>query len=292
MKVKNPERRPSVIDRSCFPVDFAKMSGAGNDFVVIDNRDKIVLPADQREFCRRLCRRMFSVGADGVIFIEKSDAADFGWNFYNGDGSVAEMCGNGARCAARFAHSHKIAGPCMKFETLAGIIAAEVLASGDGVRLEMVPPSDFRQGLTLTLDGVEYEAASVNTGVPHAVIFVDREDVPVKKWGRSVRYHQLFRPDGTNVNFARVLEDGRLQVRTYERGVEAETMACGTGAVAAALYAAVAKAMASPVEVLTSGGEMLTVFFDLSDGPVARNVFLQGPARHIYDGQLTVEALL
>jgi len=292
MKVKNPERQRFAINRLSFPVDFAKMSGAGNDFVVIDNRDLVVSPADQREFCRRVCRRRFSVGADGVIFIEKSDTADFSWNFYNADGSLAEMCGNGARCAARYAYSHKIAGHRMKFETMAGIIEAEVLADDEVVRLEMVPPSGFRSGLALTLDGEEHQAAFVNTGVPHAVIFVNRADVPVRKWGRKVRYHGLFGPDGANVNFVRVLDDGRLQVRTYERGVEDETMACGTGAVAAALFGAMVKDMESPVEVITSGGEMLTVFFDLSGGSVMRNVFLQGPARHIYDGRITAEALL
>jgi diaminopimelate epimerase len=268
------------------------MSGAGNDFLVIDNRHGVVLPTDQSEFSRRVCRRMFSVGADGVIFIEKSEAADFSWNFYNADGSVAGMCGNGARCAARFACRDNIAGSRMKFETKAGIIEAEVLADGGVVRLEMVPPSDFRPPMTLTLDGEEFEAASVDTGVPHVVIFVDREDVPVKKWGGMVRNHRLFGPGGTNVNFARVLDNGRLQVRTYERGVEDETMACGTGAVAASLVGALVREVKSPVEVITSGGEMLTVFFDLSAGPVIRNVFLQGPAKHIYDGQLTVEALL
>jgi len=275
-----------------FPVIFEKMNGTGNDFVVIDNRNDIVPEENQQEFVRKICQRRVSVGADGLIFIENSNDADFSWKFYNGDGSMAEMCGNGARCAARFAFKNRIAGSKMKFETTAGIIEAEILEDDEIVRLQMTRPFDFRLGLSMSLDGDEHELAFVNTGVPHAVIFVETEEVPVKKWGRKVRFHELFEPEGTNASFVKVLEDGRLQVRTYERGVENETKACGTGAVAAALFATMQKGMDSPIEVVTSGGEVLTVLFDLLDGPVAKNVFLQGSARSIYSGQLTVEALL
>ncbi len=180
----------------------------------------------------------------------------------------------------------------MKFETLAGLIEAEVLEDEELVRVKMTQPSDFRLGISLTLDGEDHAVAFVNTGVPHAVIFVDDKDTPVKKWGRKVRFHQIFEPKGSNANFARILDDGRLQVRTYERGVEGETMACGTGAIAAALFASLQKGMESPIEVVTSGGEVLTIIFDLLDGPVADNVYLQGPARMIYEGQLTAESLL
>lgn len=275
-----------------FPITFNKLSGTGNDFVVIDNRKSVVALEDQSELARRICRRMFSVGADGMIFIEESGTADFRWNFYNADGSVAEMCGNGARCAARFAFRHGIAGTKMKFETLAGLIEAEVLEDEELVRLKMTQPTDFRLGLSLSLDGEDHEVAFVNTGVPHAVIFVDDKDAPVKQWGRKVRFHQMFEPKGSNANFARLLDDGRLHVRSYERGVEDETMACGTGAIASALFAGLQKGMESPIEVVTSGGEVLTIIFDLLDGPVADNVYLQGPARIIYEGQLTAESLL
>ena len=275
-----------------FPIAFEKMSGAGNDFVIIDNRTIAIPLVDQPELARKICRRMFSVGADGLIFIEKSTKADFGWNFYNADGSVAEMCGNGSRCAARFAYRHKIAGKKMKLETLAGIVEAEICEEDDVVRVKMIQPFDFRLDLSLRLDDVERSVAYVNTGVPQAVIFVDEDDAPVKKWGRKVRFHELFEPKGTNANFVKVLEDGRLKVRTYERGVEDETMACGTGAVAAALFASMFKGMDAPVEVITSGGDMLTILFDLHDGPVAENVYLQGPTRLICTGNLTAEALL
>ncbi|MFW2365195.1 MAG: diaminopimelate epimerase [Desulforhopalus sp.] len=275
-----------------FPIAFEKMSGTGNDFIIIDNRSLCIPKEEQPELARKICRRRFSVGADGLILIEKSSKADFGWSFYNADGSVAEMCGNGARCAASFAFRHGITGKKMTIETLAAIVEAEICNEDQHVRVKMPPPFDFRLDLSLRLDGEEYPVTFVNTGVPQAVIFIDKDEAPVKKWGRKVRFHELFEPQGTNANFVKILPDGRLKVRTYERGVEDETMACGTGAVASALYGAMLKGMDSPVEVVTSGGELLTVLFDLYDGPVAENVFMQGPARLICTGNLTGEALL
>jgi diaminopimelate epimerase len=275
-----------------FPVAFSKMSGAGNDFIIIDHRIPLIPQSEQPELARRLCRRMFSVGADGLILIENSDTADFRWRFYNADGSVAEMCGNGARCAARFAFVKGIAGASMSFETQAGIIEAEV-REDDTVRLRMTAPHDFRTGLPVMLDGRERSLSFVNTGVPHAVLFFDEgEELRVREWGRFVRLHPLFQPAGTNVNFVQVLGDNTIRVRTYERGVEDETMACGTGAVASALFAALKGLAASPVAVVSSGGERLTILFDLREGPGADNVTLQGPARIIFAGQLTAEALL
>lgn len=275
-----------------FPIVFEKMSGTGNDFVIIDNRS-IGIPRDvQQDLARKICRRMFSVGADGLIFIEESTVADFGWNFYNADGSVAEMCGNGSRCAARFAYRHNIAGKKMKLETLAGIVEAEICEEEDIVRVKMTRPFDFRLDIALQIGDEERPVAYVNTGVPHAVIFVQEDDVPVKTWGRMVRFHELFEPKGANANFVKLLPDGKLKVRTYERGVEDETMACGTGAVASALFASILKGIDSPVEVVTSGGDVLTILFDLHDGPVAENIFLQGPTRLICTGNLTAEALL
>ena len=275
-----------------FPVSFAKMSGTGNDFVVIDHRRMLIAEADQAEFVRKVCRRMFSIGADGVILIENSDTVDFSWRFYNGDGSVAEMCGNGARCAARFAYARGIAEKTMKFETLAGIIEAEIL-DDDEVSLLMTEPVDYKKGLSAKLGGVEREISFMNSGVPHAVLLLDGDmDIPVKEWGHTVRFHELFQPAGTNANFVQPLEDGAIRVRTYERGVEDETMACGTGAVASAIFAAEKGVCSSPVRVTTSGGEQLKIVFDLQEDGHAENVYLQGPARIIYIGQLTAEALL
>ena len=274
-----------------FPVSFAKMSGTGNDFIVIDHRRTVVPAEKQPEFVRQVCRRMFSVGADGVIFIENSEEADFKWQFYNGDGSVAEMCGNGARCAARFAHARGITEKKMSFVTLAGIIQAEIL-DDDEVSLLMTPPVDFRTGLEADCGGEMREISFMNSGVPHAVLFMDEgADVSVKEWGETIRFHELFQPAGSNVNFVQPLADGGIRVRTYERGVEDETMACGTGAVASAIFAAAKGIADSPVTVTTSGGEKLTIVFDLQDDGSAKNVYLQGPARIIYIGQLTAEAM-
>ncbi|MEN8199509.1 MAG: diaminopimelate epimerase [Thermodesulfobacteriota bacterium] len=275
-----------------FPVPFAKMSGTGNDFIVIDHRSPLVPEGEQAEFVSRVCRRMFSAGADGLIFIESSEKADFSWRFYNGDGSVAEMCGNGARCAARFAYARGIAGKQMSFETMAGIIEAEVLGDDGEVSLLMTPPVDYRRNIELEFGGELKKISFMNSGVPHVVHFVDDEETPVKEWGHEVRFHELFQPAGTNVNFVQSLEGGGIRVRTYERGVEDETMACGTGAVASAIFAAREGLASSPVSVTTSGGEHLTIVFDLQDDGTAENVYLQGPARIIYIGQLTAEALL
>ena len=274
-----------------FPLAFEKMSGAGNDFVIVDHRRKKLPLPEQPEFARRICRRKFSVGADGLILLEEAEDADFQWQFYNANGSVAEMCGNGARCAARFAYRHGIAGKKMSFRTLAGIIEAEVLEDEETVSLRMTPPVDCKLDRNLVLGGKEMTVSFVNTGVPHAVIFVDEKDIPVKEWGREVRYHPMFGSAGTNANFVRLLEKDELHVRTYERGVEDETLACGTGAVAGAIIAAQVGKVASPVRVLTSGGELLRVVFDLHAGTI-QNVFLQGPARRIYEGYLTAESLL
>jgi len=276
-----------------FPIPFAKMSGTGNDFIIIDHRTPVVPVAMQPEFVAKVCRRRFSAGADGLIFIENSDIADFSWRFYNGDGSTAEMCGNGARCAARFAYRNNIAPKKMSFETIAGIVKAEIVGDEEHVSLLMTDPFDFRMDLEVVLDGEPRDLFFVNTGVPHAVLFIDGEDVPVKEWGREIRFHDMFQPAGTNVNFvSRKKENGGLLVRTYERGVEDETMACGTGAVASAIIAALQGIVDSPVEVETSGGDELTIIFDLDEGPAATDVYLEGPARIIYLGELMAESLL
>ncbi|MDH3329731.1 MAG: diaminopimelate epimerase, partial [Desulfobulbaceae bacterium] len=232
-----------------------------------------------------------SAGADGMIFIEESDKADFKWLFFNGDGSEAEMCGNGARCAARFAYMQGIAPAHMHFETVAGIIEAKV--SDINVSVLMTEPKDFRIDRNIELEGRVRHLHSVDTGVPHAVLFVENFDgVDIRETGRMIRFHKDFMPAGTNVNFVQPLEDGSLKVRTYERGVEDETMACGTGAVAAALIAAVRGMASSPVDITTSGGDRLTILFDLHDGPAASNVFLKGPAHVVYYGELNAEALI
>ncbi len=275
-----------------FPIPFTKMSGTGNDFIIIDHRQAFLAESEIAAFAAKVCKRMFSVGADGLILIENHDEADFRWQFYNGDGSRAEMCGNGARCAARYAYSKGIAPAQMSFMTVAGLIRAEVI--GDQVKLEMTPPEDTQQSLDISFGGEMRTISFSNTGVPHAVYFVETNgQTPVKEWGREVRMHNHFQPAGTNVNFAQVTGPSAMQVRTYERGVEDETMACGTGAVAAALLGGLLGQVTSPVAVTSSGGEILTIYFDIEDREknLVSGVFLEGPASFIYEGELNEEAL-
>lgn len=274
----------------CLPIPFWKMSGAGNDFLVIDHRKPLIPKELMAEFARRVCRRKFSVGADGLFLIEPSEKVDFKWRFFNADGSEAEMCGNGARCVARFAYMHGIAAARMQFETLAGIIDATV--ADTLVTIRMTSPHSFRFDRQVEVEGQMLMVHSVDTGVPHAVIFVDDiQATDVIGLGRQLRHHPVFAPAGTNVNFVGRSADG-LAIRTYERGVEDETMACGTGVVAGALIAA-AKGMAdSPVAMVTSGGIALTVQFTGSKGEAVDQVLLKGPAHLIYKGELTAEALL
>jgi len=272
------------------PIPFWKMSGAGNDFIVIDHRQPLILPEMMPEFARRVCRRQFSVGADGLFLLEPSERADFKWRFFNADGSEAEMCGNGARCVARFAYLNGMAAARMHFETLAGIVEAAV--ADTQVTIGMTAPHSFCLDRQVEVAGEFFMVHSVDTGVPHAVIFVDDvEATDVVSLGRQLRHHPMFAPAGTNVNF--VGQQGNdFFIRTYERGVEDETMACGTGVVAAALIAATKNMTTSPVELVTSGATTLTVqFTGLKDGSVDQ-VVLKGPASLIYKGELSPEALL
>jgi diaminopimelate epimerase len=273
------------------PLPFCKMSGAGNDFIIIDHRKAVVPEALMADFAGLVCRRRFSVGADGLFFIEPSSHVDFKWRFFNSDGSEAEMCGNGARCVARFAYMHGIAAARMRFETLAGIVDAAV--ADTQVTIGMPPPHTMRLDLAVNIGEQRYIVHSVDTGVPHIVLFDEEVDAAkVAVVGRQLRYHPLFAPAGTNVNFVTTSREG-FRVRTYERGVEAETLACGTGAVACALIAAARGLTQSPVTVLTPGGTPLTVrFAGGGDQGPSEHVLLKGPAHLIYRGEITAEALL
>ncbi|NDY42755.1 diaminopimelate epimerase [Dissulfurirhabdus thermomarina] len=263
---------------------FRKMHGSGNDFILVDNREGRVTAAAAPDLARRLCRRKYGVGADGLILVERSETADFRWRFLNADGSEAEMCGNGGRCAARFAVLEGIAAEDLVFETLAGRVRAEV--RGRRVKLQLPDPTDLREDLELVVHGERFTLQCLNTSVPHAVLFLDDvETAPVYEWGRSIRHHEAFAPAGTNVDFVQVTGPRELHVRTYERGVEDETLACGTGAVASALLAALAGRVEPPVTVRTWGGENLAVHFE-REGKAFRNVFLEGDAVSVYAGRL------
>jgi diaminopimelate epimerase len=267
---------------------FWKMSGAGNDFILIDNRLGIVPSENLPRFVAQVCRRRLSVGADGLILIEPSEQANFKWQFFNSDGSLAEMCGNGARCAARFAHLNGIASGQMAFETMAGVIRAQVM--GDQVKINITDPQAFVPQAHLELNQGQITYGRINTGVPHVVVEVaDIERAEVVAVGREIRRHAHFAPAGTNVNFVAALAENRWSIRTYERGVEDETLACGTGVVAAALVLSAGKGLVSPVVLQTRSGSMLTVYFSKTqDG--YRDIFLEGDARIIYKGQLSSEA--
>lgn len=269
-------------------IPFWKMSGAGNDFILIDNSQGAVPSENLSHFTAQVCRRRMAVGADGLILIEPSDAVDFRWQFLNADGSVPEMCGNGARCAARFAHLNGIAPVQMAFETLAGTIHAKV--EDNRVRLAMTEPHDLIIEERLALASGEVTYGRINTGVPHVVAMVeDLEHTDVVAVGREIRHHAHFAPAGTNVNFVAPMADGHWAIRTYERGVEDETLACGTGVVAAALILFAGKGEASPVTLQTRSGSHLTVYFSKADDGY-KDVMLEGDARIIYKGEMGVEA--
>ena len=270
-------------------IPFSKMNGCGNDFILIDNRTEQV-SSDPAAFCRSVCRRKLSVGADGLILIESSDAFDFQWQFYNADGSRAEMCGNGARCAARFAHLLGIAGEKMVFLTDAGPIEAQI--RGDQVTIKMTPPADCRMDVAIELSVGRRTVSSINTGVPHVVLEIDGlAETDIVSLGREIRRHAHFAPAGTNVNFVQPDGAKRLLVRTYERGVEDETLACGTGCVAAALVTALRRGWPSPVPVVTRSGGILTIHFQ-KDGDRFHDVYLEGDARMVYTGEIQPDALL
>jgi diaminopimelate epimerase len=279
-------------------IPFLKMTGSGNDFIIIDNRDQRFNADQSRDLVRSACRRKLSAGADGMIFIENDPEVDFKWRFFNADGSEAEMCGNGARCAARFAYLKSIVSkPEMSFRTLAGIIKAEV--KDKRVKIRMTPPHGLQTDLNLEAEeGQPFRVQFINTGVPHVVCFQEGEaaleDVDVFRWGRLLRYHSHFQPAGSNVNFATVRDRHHLVIRTYERGVEAETLACGTGSIAAALIGAAKHLVASPVEVLTRSGETLTIYFEPQQDQTAisfAEVYLEGDAKVVYEAELWDETL-
>jgi diaminopimelate epimerase len=267
-------------------LEFTKMNGAGNDFVLLDNRDRRVTLS--REQLARLCHRQRGIGADGLFLLIPcaSGRADWAWEFYNSDGSSAEMCGNGARCFARFIQRRTGAQGQTTFETGAGVITAEF--EGEWVTVNLTPPKDLRLDQQLPLASGKLTVHSLNTGVPHAVVYVpDADQARVQSLGAELRRHPAFAPRGTNVNFVQVLGAGAIRVRTYERGVEGETLACGTGVTAAALVSARVHGFASPVQVRVQGGDTLRVSFDEAGGEF-RNVRLTGPADFVFEGRIEV----
>ncbi len=266
---------------------FTKMNGAGNDFVLLDNRaGTLRLTAGQ---IARLCDRHRGVGADGVLFLEPAaNGAQHRMRYHNADGGEAEMCGNGARCFTRFARRSAGGAGEVSFETQAGVIRAELI-EGERVRLRMTDPTDHRPGRRLAAEDGEWTVHHLNTGVPHACVFVDDlKAVPVVPLGRALRRHAEFQPAGANANFIRVLGPQEIAIRTYERGVEDETLACGTGVTASALIHAALSSAASPVAVRVRGGDTLEVGFRRTSDGRFTDVTLAGPADFVFEGEIEV----
>lgn len=265
-------------------IHFVKMHGAANDFILVDDRTE-AFPVLDRAWIATLCDRRRGVGAEGVILIQRSNTAHVRMRFFNPDGGEVEMCGNGARCVARLALELGIAPSAMRIETMAGELEAEVLENGEQVRLRMTKPTGWALRQHLAIEGHWIEYQFVNTGVPHVVVEVgDLERVDVAGLGRAIRFHERFRPAGTNVNFVSISGPASLRLRTYERGVEAETLACGTGIVASALCMGRVGRIILPATVIPRSGDTLTVAADVQpDGPID-NVTLAGPAVRVFDG--------
>jgi diaminopimelate epimerase len=271
-------------------IPFTKLSATCNDFILIDNREKI-FKGDEVELFHRLCQRRTGIGADGILLIEKNPTRDFTMRYFNADGCESEMCGNGARATAYYAFQRKLAQDTMDFDVSQELYHAVV--SGNTVRLRMRKPFDLNLTPKVLDEPVRHahdkprmiEGGFVNTGVPHYVIFVDEVDeLNVVELGRKYRHHNFFAPAGTNVNFVKIAGASHLQMRTYERGVEDETLACGTGTIAAAVLAHLQKKMPFPIAVTTRGGE-LTVYGDAS----LENLKLEGEVQEIFTGQFTLD---
>lgn len=279
-------------------VAFWKMSGSGNDFVVVDNRDGVVAFGEAGAFARRVCEPRLSIGADGVVLIDVAaptapgePVAHFRWMYVNADGSEGDLCGNGAMCGARFAVLHGIAPPRCRFQTPSGIVEADVPdPDAPVVRIGIADPGPVGEVARIEVEGRSLDTRAVLVGAPHAVVVVDDADAfadasAFRRIGRATRRHAAFAPAGTNLDVIAVVDERTLRMRTYERGVEDETLACGTGAVASAMVAVGDGLVTTPVTVITSGGLPLVVDFRIEGGR-AVGVTLAGQARVVATGVL------
>ena len=277
-------------------MEISKYHGSGNDFVLINNMNKRVdrflreNGLNLNEFVRRICAHHFGIGADGLILIEKPENPNnhFKWQFFNSDGSLGEMCGNGARCAIRFAYDVKVVEEScqtVRFETLVGVIEGQILQGGKRVRIQLTKPSIKRE-VEIGVGEMNFKGTYLEVGVPHFVVEVeDLEGFDVLRLGREIRYHETFGPRGTNVNFVKPMSEGTIMVRTYERGVESETFSCGTGVVASAIACRLkGKIKEKEVKVRTRSGEVLKVLFGDDD-----KIFLEGSVVKVFEGILSKE---
>ncbi len=272
------------------PVAFYKMQGSGNDFVLLLN-DELQVPRQyMTSWAQKICHRYLGVGADGLIFLESTNdglKVDYRWHFFNSDGSRAEMCGNGSRCAAWLAHRLGLADHDHVLGTDAGPVQASVAQDQNLVKVLLTSPKDLALNIALMLsDQRSLQVHFVNTGVPHIVYFTENpEQLSIEDLGPKIRYHAKFAPKGVNVNLVALTGENQLYVRTYERGVEAETLACGTGAAAAAVIAQALGLCTQQANIKTSGKENLSVFIEQDQ------VYLQGPAELVFTGYLNSKAM-
>ncbi|HDQ25699.1 MAG TPA: diaminopimelate epimerase [bacterium] len=263
-------------------IRFVKMNGAGNDFAVIDNmRGRLKFSAKE---VADICAYKFGIGADGLLLLEPAKGYDFYMRYYNSDGSEAEMCGNAARCVALFSRKTGISGKKISFLAKDGPHEAELTGPGT-VKVKMADPSGLKPGITVKAGGRVFKGGFVNTGVPHFVTMVNGlERFDVRRYGRAIRFHPKFAPKGTNAMFVEAAGKSSFAIRSYERGVEDETLACGTGATAAAVMAAAVKGTASPVVLKAPGGKLKVSF--RRSGSRFSDVYLEGPVEEVFEGRM------
>ena len=258
---------------------FTKLSATGNDFILIDNRDG-KFSGNEHDFFCQICQRRQSIGADGILLIEKSDQYHFSLRYFNSNGHIGEMCGNGARAAAYYAHTHQLAPAEVQFDVLG--VDYQATVNENWVKLAMPPPVEIQEYPGVVEENDFQEGGYLNVGVPHYVLFVDDvEKIDVEKIGRKYRYHPSFQPWGTNTNFVQVVDHNNLKIRTYERGVEEETLACGTGTISSAILAKLQRNIELPVTIHAPGG-ILRVDFDTD----MTKILLEGQAKIVYFGEL------
>ena len=274
-------------------IPFVKMHGSGNDFVVVDNRERVVPPENVAAFSRAICRPHLGLGADGVVLIDDGPGGvDFRWRYINADGTDGDLCGNGAMCGVRFAVEAEIAPRSCRFETPAGIMTAQMHDDGRTVTVDMIDADITDHGLHLSDDPAVSSFDRVMIGVPHVVAFAPDADAMdgFDAWGRAIRHHPRLQPEGANVNLVHRIGEETIRMRTYERGVEAETLACGTGAVSSALVAARRGLVRQPVNVVTSSGRTIRVEWE-DDGEAVTGIRMTGEAVMVARGTILPDAL-
>ncbi|WP_079989365.1 diaminopimelate epimerase [Candidatus Protochlamydia phocaeensis] len=262
---------------------FAKYTGCGNDFILFDNRQGR-FPLSTPGLIQRLCHRQWGIGADGVILLESSSLAHARMRIFNADGSEAEMCGNGVRCLVHWMGSLGFSSPSYTIETMLRTLKAWRM--GDQVRIEMGSPSRLQWHVPLRFESACLFVHHLDTGVPHAVLFVEDVDaVELNRLGPFIRHHSLWHPHGANVSIGQQIDHTLFKVRTFERGVEGETLACGTGATAVALAAAYLHHLVGPLSMQTRSGDCLQISFKLA-GQRFKDVTMTGPAICTFEGEI------